>query len=744
MLYIFGGQDEKLLAILSNDNPKSCPYFEAPHTEKLNGENTFDFSVPFSHEDSVYVVEENLVAFKNLDNNYQLFIIRQVEETHDEQKLKVAYCEAAAVELIDEIVTDLRPANVSAGFALTQVLTGTRWQMGTVDDLGLNSSNFYYINVLSSVFKIAAVWGGEVVFRVTISGQSITARYVDIIAQRGNTTGKRFEYSKDISTIKRKVDSANLKTALYGRGKGEQTEDGFGRRLTFADVVWSTGNGDPADKPAGQEWIGDDYAKDQFGRLAAEFTRRHRFGIFEDSEETDAAVLLQKTWDELQNQKEPLVQYDLSVIDLEKVSGLAHEAVRLGDVVAILDTEFFPPLTVNARVIELTRYLDEPERAEVKLGNFFKDIKDEIARVYDLEALLNWRKGIWDSVDPTGPIATSRLDGIIDALQNQVRAGTGSVTITDSEGILIVDDEANPTKAMRLLGGILAIANSKDGVTGDWNWRTFGTGDGFTADLINVGTLTADRIAIGAGTTYEAGYDPTTKETPAGATTKANAAEANAKAAVAGGQVAVPTSALSGFVDVLKNKIQQSSNFYWDSSGFYAVDPGDPQKVVRITSGGMGISTNGGGTFTTAITGDGINAIAIKVGTLSADRITIGAATTFDPGYNPTGKEDAISKGTAAPSNPNTDKLWLDTSVTPNVLKRWHTTNGWVKASPTSASEVGAETPSAAQAKADAAENNAKNAVAAGNVSIPTNALNGAIYVSSHFNLEKNYHFNLE
>ena len=82
MLYIFG-QDEKLLAILSNDNPKSCPYFSAPHTEKLNGENTFDFSVPFSHEDSVYVLEENLVAFKDLDNNYQLFIIRQVEETHE-------------------------------------------------------------------------------------------------------------------------------------------------------------------------------------------------------------------------------------------------------------------------------------------------------------------------------------------------------------------------------------------------------------------------------------------------------------------------------------------------------------------------------------------------------------------------------------------------------------------------------------------------------------------------------------
>lgn len=88
--------------------------------------------------------------------------------------------------------------------------------------------------------------------------------------------------------------------------KGEQTADGFGRRITFADVVWSSENGDPADKPAGQEWIGDDNSKEQFGRLSGS-TRRHRFGIFEDSEETDPAKLLQKTWDALTEQKEPLL-----------------------------------------------------------------------------------------------------------------------------------------------------------------------------------------------------------------------------------------------------------------------------------------------------------------------------------------------------------------------------------------------------------------------------------------------------
>jgi len=54
-------------------------------------------------------------------------------------------------------------------------------------------------------------------------------------------------------------------------------------------------------------------------------------------------------------------------------------------------------------------------------------------------------------------------------------------------------------------------------------------------------------------------------------------------------------------------------------------------------------------------------------------------------------KENAITKSNTAPSNPTTGQLWLDTSTTPNVLKRW-TGSAWVKATPTSAGEVGAYT----------------------------------------------------
>lgn len=55
------------------------------------------------------------------------------------------------------------------------------------------------------------------------------------------------------------------------------------------------------------------------------------------------------------------------------------------------------------------------------------------------------------------------------------------------------------------------------------------------------------------------------------------------------------------------------------------------------------------------------------------------------------GAESLMPKTSSAPSNPVPDQFWLDTSRNPNVLMRWDSgLNQWVKATPTSASEVGA------------------------------------------------------
>jgi len=95
---------------------------------------------------------------------------------------------------------------------------------------------------------------------------------------------------------------------------------------------------------------------------------------------------------------------------------------------------------------------------------------------------------------------TSTLQGKIDANSLLITGGS-STWYTDDKGNMVFVS-ADGTSAMTLTGNGFAIANNKD-EWGDWIWRTFGTGEGFTADLIVAGQLEAERIRAGSITTNQ-------------------------------------------------------------------------------------------------------------------------------------------------------------------------------------------------------------------------------------------------
>lgn len=75
--------------------------------------------------------------------------------------------------------------------------------------------------------------------------------------------------------------------------------------------------------------------------------------------------------------------------------------------------------------------------------------------------------------------------------------------------------------------------------------------------------------------------------------------------------------------DVLDEAVQQATNDLKSAetelkfdNGIIAIDKDDPNKLVLLNSAGIGISSDGGNTFKTAMTGDGIVADVITAGTL--------------------------------------------------------------------------------------------------------------------------------
>jgi|GEM_PF-2483315 len=396
MEFLILGPDEKLLATLDEDLVKS-----AKQTEAINGTHLFEISVTGTDKKAIHLKEGNLVAFEDIEGDFQLYEVVQIIDIHGDGSEKQAVCEHSNLELLDEHIEDIRPTNQTARYALSQALAGTRWQLGVVADLGIASTNFYRVNPKEAITKIIESWGGEVRYRVTIDENRITGRFVDLLARRGADTGKVYERGKDLLEITRAIDITSIKTAVRGYGKGEEIGEGYSRRITFKDIEWKVSNGDPINKPKGQDWIGDETAKETWGRPGAGGSRRHRFGKFEDSEEENPLRLLEKTYAYLLTVNQPIANYQGRVVDLFRLKGdeYRHERASLGDTAAVLDDEVSPPIEAKARIIELIRDLLNPGYDEAILGQYLPLNADHDAEIDKIIGKVKENSGVWDNPD---------------------------------------------------------------------------------------------------------------------------------------------------------------------------------------------------------------------------------------------------------------------------------------------------------------------------------------------------------
>ena len=343
---------------------KDNDFIEAEMTEEINAANQINFSTPLKDRiaDNIYYVaiptprsKQKYLLFKLLSERVQNDRIEYqgIEEAYDELK-QYGY------------IKDIRPNDRTAEEMLKMVLEPTRWTLGNVPETSHQSTNFYYITYLEALQKIVGLFNIELTFEVTIDPKSnkITRRQVNVYTEQGQRTGKRFEYGSNLLTVQQEQDSQELITALVGRGKGEQvseghddTPDGYGRRITFADVVWAKKDGHPVDKPAGQEYLVDPEATALYG--FSDGNPRIGLTVFEDIE--DPVELINATWRALQSLKRPKVSFKADVTDVGQLG--------LGDTVAIirhdLKIEYF------TRVYKVKHNLLNENDNQIELGDDF-------------------------------------------------------------------------------------------------------------------------------------------------------------------------------------------------------------------------------------------------------------------------------------------------------------------------------------------------------------------------------------
>ena len=334
--------------------------FECEDTREINGENALSITT------LARLDKGDRLVWRDLKGRWHENIVDGVEEERASAGiLYTYYCPTSAqIELLGDYLEDKRPYDVSAYAALASALSSSRWQVGTVADLGQAGTNFYHTNAWAAIHDVADTWGGELSFEIQVSGTKVTARRVCMAKQVGEDNGKRFTYAKDLVSVKRSVDEGNVCTALYGYGKSLQTADedgnltgGYDRKLTFGDV-----NG-------GQNWVGSADALARWGRPDGKGGKAHVFGDVEFSDCEDAAELKKLTEAQLAQSCVPTVSYTVDATALAR-AGEGFEGADEGDLVTVVDKVYDPPLRVRTRITKVVEDQLRPDEVTYTFGNY--------------------------------------------------------------------------------------------------------------------------------------------------------------------------------------------------------------------------------------------------------------------------------------------------------------------------------------------------------------------------------------
>lgn len=460
------------------------PYaIKAIRTRATDGTDTLDITTIGE------INKDERIAFKDSMGRWAEYLCQSTQTARAAgMPVTVAYCTGSIAELSRTYIEDKRNRNANAKACLAKALEGTRWAVGTVETgtiTGTADLSFYHCTVLEAIQKIADTYGLEVQteYQPDPTGNRIGRRIIHLVEHRGSTnTTKRFEYGKDLTQIKRDIDSGDVITRLYGWGKGiEQTNDqgeatgGYSRKISFADV----NNGKP--------YVQDDQALANWGIVGADGTRHHSEASVDFPDCEDPKELLNLTKAALKTRTTPTVSYTADVTALGQ-AGYDPEGTDVGDSVQIIDTSFTNPLRLEGRILQIEEDLaGSLAETKITLGNIRQSYTQRLAAQQQALDKLVSNSGAWNSAaGGTGPYMKDLIDRI-----NQIMNATGGYTyLKPGQGIYVYDkpEDQNPTQCIHIGGGYWRIADHKK-ANGDWDFRSLANGKGLFADTIFTGRL---------------------------------------------------------------------------------------------------------------------------------------------------------------------------------------------------------------------------------------------------------------
>ncbi|WP_219725215.1 phage tail spike protein [Streptococcus suis] len=354
MIYLFD-KDEKLIKIVRKSAVKTALQKYALTTERYVSDR---LTVELKGLNADELEQVEYMAIQTMEDAHTFHYFYVAQKFSDELTTLIGV-QSGIEELRKSPVYDKRPKNAFARDVITDLLAGTNWQARFVGETNPHSTNFYYTSVFDALKKVCEVWDLEMQFFVEMNGNRIGARYIDFKQRIGEVVGKRVVYGHNALQILQEVERTNIFTALVGRGKGEETGDGYGRKITFEDVVWSRTQGKPVDKPKGQKYLELPLMTRQYGIKNADGSMRPKIGFVDFSEEENPEILIERTYKALIDAARPQLTL--------KTSSVYLRGVKVGDTIRVVRHD--KKLDYDTRIFEITFNRLNNQSSDIKLGD---------------------------------------------------------------------------------------------------------------------------------------------------------------------------------------------------------------------------------------------------------------------------------------------------------------------------------------------------------------------------------------
>lgn len=392
------------LIILDSDK-KICArltpslYFDySYHAYLETGAETFDFSVTLDEELEQVITERNFVLFIR-NNKYKMFQIMACEDEENiDSVVRNVQSETVGLELRNDYIRESTITGNMNKF-LDTILKDTNYKKGYVspelDDISVETS-ITEPKAVYTVIQESIARYGNCEYEFTVNPiDSINGNYELIVncyadGERGNKTYKRYDYDFNSYGMKRTGDATDLASGLIGVGANG---------ITFKDIKWEKDQGDPLDKPLGQDFLLDPDAHDMFSN-----GDKYILGKY-TSDTTDPGALLLETYKKLQEVKQIKYSYEIPVY----LTDDEYDEIEVGDTNYIVNDKFNPPIQLEGRISELE--LTDSEN-KITLANF-KNVKSNIKSLKK-EDIIN---ETIDIIKKTGKLTASDILAIRQYLQ---------------------------------------------------------------------------------------------------------------------------------------------------------------------------------------------------------------------------------------------------------------------------------------------------------------------------------------